>query len=128
MRKRRRRLRFDGREFLWTARIGHAEQPDGTCRRAVLVRVTDMAAPGGRALVVELVSHRRPVRGGHCATGTAHPTARDLRLLVEHALAVGWESDVPGAPLVLTAESGDGDPGLPGFRLPASGNAPGREG
>lgn len=123
MRKRRRRLRFDRREFLWTARIGHAEQPDGTCRRAVLVRVTDVAAPGGRALVADLVSASAPGPWGYCATDTAHPTPRDVRLLVEHALAVGWESDVPGAPLVLTAESGD--PGLPGFRLPAGGNAPG---
>ncbi|MYX33634.1 MULTISPECIES: hypothetical protein [unclassified Streptomyces] len=123
MRKRRRRLRFDGREFLWTAGIGHAEQPDGTCRRAVLVRVTDVAAPGGRALVADLVSASAPGPWRHCGTGTAHPTPRAVRLLVEHTLAVGWESDVPGAPLVLTA--GSSDPGLPGFRLSAGGNAPG---
>ncbi|MFF3253280.1 hypothetical protein ACFYWP_20235 [Actinacidiphila glaucinigra] len=69
--KRRRRLRFDGREFLWTAGIGHAEQPDGTARRAVLVRVTDVAAPGGRALVADPVSASAPGPWGHCATGTA---------------------------------------------------------
>lgn len=123
MKKRRRRLRFDGREFLWTARIGHADQPDGTCRRVVFVRVTDGAAPGGRALAADLVSASEPGPWGYCVTDTAHPTPRDVRLLVEHALAVGWEPGGHGPPLVLTAESGD--PGLPGFRLPAGGNAPG---
>ncbi|MFF7208955.1 hypothetical protein ACFZAU_00285 [Streptomyces sp. NPDC008238] len=123
MRKRRRRLRFDGREFVWTARIGHAGQSDGTCRRAVLVRVTDAAAPGGRALVADLVSASGPGPWGYCVTDTAHPTPRDVRLLVEHALSAGWDPTVRGTPLVLTA--GGGDPGLPGFRLPADGNSPG---
>ncbi|MFI2304096.1 hypothetical protein ACH5AL_35505 [Actinacidiphila glaucinigra] len=88
--------------------------------------MTDGAAPGERAVVADLVSASAPGPWGHCATGTAHPTPRDVRPLVEHALAVGWEPDVPGVPLVLIA--GSGDPGLPGFRQPEGGNAHGREG
>ncbi|MFJ9911098.1 hypothetical protein [Actinacidiphila glaucinigra] len=63
MRKRRRRLRFGGRDFLWTARIGHAEQPDEQALEAASARVAPEALMFGiselaRRAVVVLAQER----------------------------------------------------------------------
>lgn len=53
---------------------------------------------GGRSLLFHVGGE------GHCAADGAYPEPGDVRVLVEHALAHGWEPDAVGGTHFLTEQ------------------------
>lgn len=100
MKTRLRVLRVGNRRCAWTAAIGHV-QGDSDCHRVIRLRVWG-SGKNGRVLQVDLLSKTPSGPWGACATDGAHPTSRDVRAVVEYALAHGWEADEAGGMFLLT--------------------------
>ncbi|MFI5721027.1 hypothetical protein [Nocardia sp. NPDC051750] len=112
MRRRLRKVRVGGREYVWRADIG-VLRGDGDVHRCLGVRIWG-AGKNSRVLVADLLSKSMSVGWATAATDTSHPTASDIRTLITHALAVGWDPDGRGGVFPLTETSG---PELPGFLI-----------
>ncbi|MEU9130861.1 hypothetical protein AB0D08_22660 [Kitasatospora sp. NPDC048540] len=108
--RRLRRLAFDGHEFHWTGRIGHLRDAAGV-RRCVHLRVR--SGRQGSLLAVALVSVPSPPLPWGAATDGSYPTPREVRTVVELALAEGWQPLARGGPFELRTLR------LPGWELPA---------
>ncbi|GAA4582569.1 hypothetical protein GCM10023194_17660 [Planotetraspora phitsanulokensis] len=89
-----RTLRIGDQVFAWTGRVGHTTG-DGACRRYVRLRVWG-GGKNGRPLQADLLSTFEGGPWGYCATDTAFPTPRDVRVVVDHALASGWDPAARG--------------------------------
>jgi hypothetical protein len=79
-------LRVGDREFVWTAQVVHVAG-DRDCHRCVRLRVWG-AGKNSRVLQVDLLS--TAVLPWGCATDSAYPTPADVRRVIDHALARGW--------------------------------------
>lgn len=113
MRRRLRKLRIGERDFTWRADIRSVAGDGVNVHRCIAVRVWG-AGKNGRALTADLLS--RSLGGGWtpAATDDAYPTSGDIRVLIEHALALGWDPEIRGGTFPLTEESGIE---LPGFLI-----------
>lgn len=101
MKSRLRMLRVAEARYTWTARLFHHD--DGSdCYRCVRLRVWG-EGKNTRVLCADLVSTSEPGPWGRCTTDTVHPTPRDVRAVIELALARGWDPASSGAPFVLGA-------------------------
>lgn len=115
MRTRLRALRVGDRGCTWTANIDHLPK-DGDCHRCIRLRVWG-AGKNSRALQVDLLSTTPPGPWGRCATDTAYPTSRDVRVVIDYALTHGWEPDEVGGTFLLTESEHAADFELPGFLI-----------
>jgi hypothetical protein len=52
-----------------------------------------------------------------CATDCSHPTPRDVRTVIDYALAHGWDPDLIGGTFSLNEREHDPAFELPDFRL-----------
>lgn len=102
MRTRLRKLRTGGREFVWKADIRHV-LGERDCHRCIRVRVWG-AGKNSRALQADLLSKTWGSPWGACAADGAYPERGDVRVLIEHALAYGWEPDAVGGTHFLTEQ------------------------
>jgi hypothetical protein len=94
-----RALRIGDQLFAWTARVGHTTG-DGACRRYVRLRVWG-GGKNSQRLQADLLSTYEGGPWGYCTTDTAFPTPRDVRAVVDHALARGWDPAARGGVFVL---------------------------
>lgn len=99
-RNRLRTLRRGDQVITWTARIRHVPG-SGDCHRGIRVRAW-AAGKNSQALEVDLLSTNWPAPPGACATDGAYPTSGDVRAIVDHALAHGWEPGQRGGTFRLT--------------------------
>ncbi|MEU0569024.1 hypothetical protein ABZ297_27120 [Nonomuraea sp. NPDC005983] len=111
MKGRMRTLRIGDRAFLWTAQIRHTKH-GADCRRYVRLRVWGGGKNSGR-LQADLLSTYEGGPWGYCATDTAFPTPRDVRAIVDHALAAGWNPLARNGAFQLPADSVE----LPDFQV-----------
>lgn len=100
MRTRLRKLRVGEREFIWKAQI-RCVRGEGDCHRCIRLRVWG-AGKNSRVLQADLLSKSWPAPWGACATDGAYPASHDVREIIGHALANGWEPDVVGGAHLLT--------------------------
>lgn len=105
MRRRLRKLRVGGREFVWRADIGVVDGDGGDCHRLINVRIWS-AGKRSRPLVADLLSTSMGAGWSPAATDDAYPGPRDIRQLIEGGLAFGWEPDALGGTFPLTESSG----------------------
>ncbi|MEV6278692.1 hypothetical protein [Nocardia sp. NPDC051832] len=105
MRRRLRRLRFGGREFTWRAEISTVQGDGGDRHRCISVRVWG-AGKNSRPVVVDLLSKSVGDGWEPAATDSAYPEARDIRLVIDSALALGWEIEARGGLFRLAESSG----------------------
>lgn len=115
MRTRLRRLRVDGRTYVWRAEIRHV-QGSGDCHRCIRVRAWG-SGKTGLALQADLLSVSWPSPWGACATDDAYPTPADVRALITYALAEGWRPEVLGGTYVLSERQHGARFALPRFVL-----------
>ena len=115
MRTRLRSLRTGGRQFTWRAEIGHV-QGELDCHRCIRLSVWG-AGKNSRPLRVDLLSKSWPAPFGACASDDAYPTPADVRVIVEYAVAAGWELDAIGGVFLLPETVHGGACELPGFLL-----------
>jgi hypothetical protein len=94
-----RTLRIGQQMFVWSAQVGHTTGDD-TCRRYIRLRVWG-GGKNSRRLQADLLSTYEGGPWGYCATDTAFPTPRDVRAVVDHALAHGWNPAVRGGVFLL---------------------------
>ncbi|GLY37346.1 hypothetical protein Amsp01_033700 [Amycolatopsis sp. NBRC 101858] len=111
MRTRLRHLHSGDRDYTWRATIGSVRGDGVDVHRCVRVRVWG-AGKNGRALEADLLSTATSVGWTPAATDGSYPASGDVRRLVEHALALGWDPDARGGTFLLTEETG---PELAGF-------------
>lgn len=95
-----RKLRITGAEFVWTAQIlyVHGERD---CHRCIRLRVWG-AGKNSRALQVDLLSKTWGTPWSPCTVDNAYPEPRDVRAVVEYALAHGWDPQVVGGTFFLS--------------------------
>ncbi len=74
------------------------------CHRCVRLRVWG-AGKNSRALQADLLSKAWALPWG-CATDNAYPASGDVRQVIDHALANGWDPDLLGGTFYLS-ELGD---------------------
>jgi len=110
--KRLRKLRVEGRDFVWKAEIRHVDG-SGRCHRCIRVRVWG-GGKSSRPLQVDLLSKSWALPWG-CATDTSYPTPADIRAIIGHGLALGWDPDARGGAFVLTEDEHGSGWELPGF-------------
>jgi hypothetical protein len=113
VRTRLRRLRAGDREYTWRATIGAVPGDGVDLHRCVRVRVWG-AGKNGCALEADLLSKATSMGWTPAATDGSHPASGDIRRLVEHALALGWDPDARGGTFRLAEEHA---PELPGFLI-----------
>lgn len=113
MRTRLRALRIGERTYTWRATIGQVAGDGVDVHRCVRVRAWG-AGKTGRALEADLLSKATSVGWTPADTDGSYPEPADVRCLVEHALAVGWDPGALGGTFRLTEEHGLE---LPGFLL-----------
>ncbi|WP_354639275.1 hypothetical protein [Kitasatospora camelliae] len=109
-------LRTGAGEFRWTGRLGYLRTASGA-ERCVHLRVMP-AGRGGGSLTALLVSAGPLGPWGVC-TDTSYPTPREVRAILDHALAQGWDPAAQGADFAVTAE-------LDGWEVHSPSHAPGR--
>ncbi|GAA3443192.1 hypothetical protein Pve01_54860 [Planomonospora venezuelensis] len=68
-----------------------------------------------RALQVDLLSKGWPAPWGACASDDAYPTPADIRAIIDHGLALGWDSGTRGGTFLLTEQEHATNWELPGF-------------
>ncbi|MBO2447084.1 hypothetical protein J4573_08285 [Actinomadura barringtoniae] len=110
MKTRLRKLHAHNREFAWTAKVHHVKGRD--CHSCVRLRVWG-AGKNSRLLQADLLS--RAVLPWGCATDDGYPTPKDVRAVIDYALANGWDPDLPSGTFYLT--EADHTLELPGFIL-----------
>ncbi|TJZ41934.1 integrase [Streptomyces piniterrae] len=112
-----RTIRFDAQEFRWTGAIG-IRHDESDCRRYVQLRVWGSAGRTGQVLDVALVSAGPQGPWGAC-TDNVYPTPRDVRTVIEYALARGWDPAARGGTFTLgPGGEGESEPiGLTDFTL-----------
>jgi hypothetical protein len=115
LRTRLRQVRIDARTFTWRATMHHV-QGSGDCHRCVRVRAWG-AGKTSQALQADLLSVGWPAPWGACATDDAYPTPADVRSLINHALAHGWQPALRGGTFVLSEREHAARFSLPGFLL-----------
>ncbi len=113
MRTRLRTLRIGERTYTWRATIGQIAGDGVDQHRCVRVRAWG-AGKTGLALEADLLSKATGVGWTPAATDGSYPASADVRRLIEHALALGWDPGVLGGTFRLTEEHGVE---LPGFLL-----------
>ncbi|GAA3246017.1 hypothetical protein [Nonomuraea helvata] len=101
MRARLRRLFADGREFVWTSHIHHVAG-DRDCHRCVRLRVWG-AGKNSRVLEADLLS--KAILPWGCATDNSYPTPGEVRKVIDHALAHGWDPGLVGGTFFLSEAS-----------------------
>jgi len=115
VRTRLRRLRIDGRTFVWQASIRHV-QGSGDCHRCIRVRVWG-AGKTSQVLQADLLSVAWPAPMGACATDGAYPTPSDARAIISYALKHGWQPERRGGAFVLSEHDDAAGLTLPDFLL-----------
>jgi hypothetical protein len=113
VRTRLRHLRDGDRDYTWRATIGSVRGDGVDVHRCIRVRVWG-AGKNGRALEADLLSKAKSVGWTPAATDGSYPASGDIRRLVEHALAAGWDPDARGGTFRLAEETGLE---LPGFLI-----------
>ena len=115
VRTRLRRLRVDGRTFVWRAEIHHV-QGSGDCHRCIRIRAWG-AGKTSRALQADLLSVTWPAPWGACATDDVYPTPSDEQAIVKYALEHGWRPELHGGTFLLTEREHAARFSLPDFLL-----------
>jgi hypothetical protein len=115
MKARLRTLRIEPARYAWTAQMRHLPV-EGDCRRAIRVRVWG-AGKNGCVLDADLLSTSEAGPWGYCATDTAFPTPRTIRILIDYALHHGWDPSRIGGRHVLVRQPGAEVLILPGFAI-----------
>ncbi|MEV0228165.1 hypothetical protein [Nonomuraea sp. NPDC050786] len=110
MRARLRKLYAGGREFVWSGRIHHVAG-DRDCHRCVRLRIWG-AGKNSRVLEADLLS--KAILPWGCASDSSYPTPVDVRQVIDHALALGWDPGLAGGTFFLSEASAFE---LPGFLL-----------
>ncbi|MCR6481958.1 hypothetical protein M8542_03935 [Amycolatopsis sp. OK19-0408] len=105
MRTRLRKLRAGDRDYTWRATIGSVRGDGVDVHRCVRVRVWG-AGKNGRALEADLLSKATSVGWTPADTDGSYPAAGDVRRLVDHALALGWDPGLRGGTFRLTEAHG----------------------
>lgn len=113
MRTKLRALRLGERTYTWRATIGHVAGHGVDIHRCVRVRVWGTGKTG-RALEADLLAKATSVGWMPAATDGSYPAPADVRCLVEHALALGWDPGAVGGTFRLVEEH---EVELPGFLL-----------
>ncbi|MGK3201764.1 hypothetical protein [Amycolatopsis sp. MEPSY49] len=113
MRTRLRTLRVGERTYTWRATIGQVAGDGADRHRCVRVRAWG-AGKNGRALEADLLSKATSPGWTPAETDGSYPAAADVRRLVEHGLALGWDPTASGGTFRLTEDHGLE---LPGFLL-----------
>jgi hypothetical protein len=113
VRKRLRKLRVGEREFTWRAEIRHVRGDGVDLHRCLNVRVWG-AGKNGRALEADLLSTFTGAGWTPAATDGSYPEPADVRRLIEHALALGWDPGARGGTFLLGERHGVE---LPGFLI-----------
>lgn len=113
MRNRLRTLRARAHSYTWRATIGSVRGDGVDLHRCVRVRVWG-AGRNSLALEADLLSKATSVGWTPADTDGSYPSAADVRRLVEHALAAGWDPGALGGTFRLTEEHGLE---LPGFLI-----------
>ncbi|MFI9552104.1 hypothetical protein [Nonomuraea endophytica] len=111
MRARLRRLKAGERQFIWMGRISHVAG-DGDCHRCVRLRVWG-AGKNSQVLQADLLS--KAVLPWGCATDDSYPTPKDVREVIDCALAHGWNPDLVGGAFFLGEDASEFE--LAGFLL-----------
>lgn len=105
MRSRLRTLGAGERDYTWRATIGSVRGDGVDFHRCVRVRVWG-AGKNSRALEADLLSKATSTGWTPAATDGAYPAPSDVRRLIEHALAAGWDPDALGGTFRLTEAHG----------------------
>ncbi|MBF6341810.1 hypothetical protein IU450_38915 [Nocardia abscessus] len=113
MRTRLRRLRAEGRTFVWRAEIGFVHGDGVDVHRCINVRVWG-DGKNSRPLVADLLSKSKSVGWTPAATDGAYPDASDIRTLINRGLELGWQVEARGGSFLLTENS---DLELAGFLI-----------
>ncbi|MEV0403382.1 hypothetical protein [Actinoallomurus sp. NPDC050550] len=101
VKERLRKLYANGCEFTWTGQICHVAG-ERDCHRCIRVRVWG-AGKNSSALQADLLS--KAVLPWGCATDCNYPTPKDVRTVIDYALAHGWDPHLIGGTFFLS-ESG----------------------
>ena len=115
VRTRLRRLRIDGRAFVWQASIRHV-RGSRDCHRCIRVRVWG-AGKTSEVLQADLLSVAWPAPMGACATDGTYPTPSDVRAIISYALTHGWQPERLGGTFVLSEQDDAAGFTLPDFLL-----------
>jgi hypothetical protein len=113
LKRRLRTLRIGDVRYRWTAELCWYRDGGLEYHRCVRVRAWGRGK-NGQVLCADLVSTSDPGPWGSGVTDVAHPTPRDIRAIVDYALAHGWDPAVAGGRYELRT---DADPPVPGFRI-----------
>ncbi|MFI5914106.1 hypothetical protein [Dactylosporangium sp. NPDC051541] len=87
-----RTLHVGARDFVWRTAVRYVPGSEGACLRVVRVRVWG----GGKQSRVLQADLAAPV-----TDESWHPTPKDVKAVVERALAHGWRPDVRGGMYVM---------------------------
>ncbi|HET7012730.1 MAG TPA: hypothetical protein VFI65_02395 [Streptosporangiaceae bacterium] len=113
MRRRLRTLRIGDVRYRWTAELCYDRDDSQDLHRCVRVRVWG-AGKNGQVLSADLVSTSDPGPWGSGVTDVAYPTPKDVRAIIDSALAHGWDPATVGSRYELGPEAG---PAVTGFRV-----------
>lgn len=113
MRRRLRSLRIGDVRYRWTTELRYDCGAGQDSHRCVRVRVW-AGGKRGRVLSADLTSTSAPGPWGSGVTDVAYPTPKDIRAIVDYALAHGWDPAVTGGQHELGP---DADVPVTGFRV-----------
>jgi hypothetical protein len=102
----------DGR-YRWTAELSWHRDAGLEFHRCVRVRVWGNGK-NSQVLSADLISASAPGPWGSGVTDVAFPTPKDVRAIVDYALAQGWDPAVVGGRFELRP---DASLAVPGFRI-----------
>jgi len=90
--------------YRWTAELRHDRDASLDFQRYVRIRV--WGGKNGQVLSADLVSTSEPGFWGSGVTDVAYPTPKDVRAIVDYALAHGWDPAVAGGRFELGPDAG----------------------
>jgi hypothetical protein len=113
LKRRLRTLTIGDVRYRWTAELCWYRDAGLEYHRCVRVRAW-RSGKNGQVLCADLVSTSDPGPWGSGVTDVAHPTPRDVRAIVDYALADGWNPAAVGGRYELSPDSALA---MPGFRI-----------